>query len=289
MPGTELPHHKFALPLIQLGVQAGSNDAATVQLIRQPVHLPPGVAVDDCLASADEALVQVSDDVQLPLLPLHGHVKLGDAFEQKMPRLNEDAHRVAHETSGQIQEFLGHRGGESGNCDIRRQCPEYVVDLVLHPAAQHLIRLVKHEGINMVHAQVPLRDHVVHATGHAYNNLLASAQLIYVAPHRSAANATVATDLQILAKRPDNIIDLDGELTRGRKHQSLANAGGVVNALQHTDDEGGRLSSARLRLGNGIPAVNDWKNGPLLDSGWPLKPVGIYPSEQLLVKVCIVK
>jgi hypothetical protein len=56
-----------------------------------------------------EGLVEVTQGVQLPLLPLHGNVELPDTLEGELLLLDEDADGVAHEAGGHLQHLGGHR------------------------------------------------------------------------------------------------------------------------------------------------------------------------------------
>ncbi len=56
-----------------------------------------------------EGLVEVTQSVQLPLLPLHGNVELPDTLEGELLLLDEDADGVAHEAGGHLQHLGGHR------------------------------------------------------------------------------------------------------------------------------------------------------------------------------------
>ncbi len=57
----------------------GDGEVALLHHLRQPVHLPPRVAVDDRLRDG-ERLVEVAERVELPVLPLHRDVKLLDTW-----------------------------------------------------------------------------------------------------------------------------------------------------------------------------------------------------------------
>eukprot|EP00976_Prorocentrum_cordatum_P015248 306126-Prorocentrum_minimum.AAC.5 len=90
------------------------------------------------------------------------------------------AYRLAHELAGDLQSLGGHGGGEhahlkAGNkqsaCEegahlqLGGQQLEDVVNLVLETARKHLISLVENEALDVIGAQRPPTEHVVHATG----------------------------------------------------------------------------------------------------------------------------
>ena len=58
----------------------GDGEIGLSHLLRQPLHLPLGVAEDDCLCDC-EGVVQVTQRVKLPLLLLHGNKELFDSFQ----------------------------------------------------------------------------------------------------------------------------------------------------------------------------------------------------------------
>lgn len=80
-----------------------------MEVLCEPVDLPPGVTEYDCLSDA-ERVVQVDQRVQLPVLELHANKELLDTFQGKLFLLHQDLDWVSHETLAHFHYIAGHRG-----------------------------------------------------------------------------------------------------------------------------------------------------------------------------------
>mmetsp|Transcript_84677 Transcript_84677/g.181458 ORF Transcript_84677/g.181458 Transcript_84677/m.181458 type:complete len:200 (+) Transcript_84677:521-1120(+) len=189
-----------------------------LQLVRKEIDLTTRVAVDDRLGNG-ERLVEIAKRIELPLLLLDGDVELPDTFQSELVLLHEDPHCIAHELRREVQNLRCHSCGKQAHLDVGRQCLEDIVDLVLEPARQHLIGLIKHEGDQIVHSQVPFPDHVEDATGRADNEVLALAQLVDVVTHRGTPDASVAFDIVVVTERQGDLLDLVCQLASGCKDE----------------------------------------------------------------------
>jgi hypothetical protein len=78
-------------------------------------------------------------------------------------------------------------------------------------------------------------------------------------------------NVQEISKGDDDLLDLLREFSCGSKDQGLALLDIVVDLLEDTDGERGRLSRAGLGLGDDIAVLEDGHDGTLLDSGRTLK------------------
>ncbi len=85
----EFLHDGVPLLLRHITVHAGDGEVSLPHLLREPVHLPLGVAEDDGLGNG-ERVVQVTQCVELPLLPLHRHEELLDALQRQLITLHQD-------------------------------------------------------------------------------------------------------------------------------------------------------------------------------------------------------
>jgi hypothetical protein len=81
-----------------------------------------------------DSLVQIREGVQFPIFLLNGDVELFDTFEGKLGLLDQDTNRVAHEFGGNLENVLGHGGGEKDDLRGLRQELEDVVDLLSESA-----------------------------------------------------------------------------------------------------------------------------------------------------------
>mmetsp|Transcript_83575 Transcript_83575/g.241391 ORF Transcript_83575/g.241391 Transcript_83575/m.241391 type:complete len:343 (+) Transcript_83575:25-1053(+) len=211
--GAELAHHQVALLLVQVRMHRRHREVALHHLVCEEVDLPARVAVDDRLGDR-QGLVEVAERVELPLFLLDGDIELTDTLERKLVLLHQDADGITHELRRQVQDLRGHGGREKAHLHIRRQGLEDVVNLVLEPTGEHLVGLVQDEGDEVVHPQVPLADHVVHAPRCADDEVLPITELVDVVADRGAADARMALDLHVISEREGHFLDLVGQLAR---------------------------------------------------------------------------
>mmetsp|Transcript_84676 Transcript_84676/g.181456 ORF Transcript_84676/g.181456 Transcript_84676/m.181456 type:complete len:200 (+) Transcript_84676:521-1120(+) len=183
-----------------------------LQLVRKEIDLTTRVAVDDRLGNG-ERLVEIAKRIELPLLLLDGDVELPDTFQSELVLLHEDPHCIAHELRREVQDLRCHGGGEQADLNVRRQSLEDVIDLVLETARQHLVGLVEYESDEVVDTKVALPDHVVDAARRAHHKMLAFSQLVDVVADRSAANASVALHVVVVAESQRHFLDLVRQLT----------------------------------------------------------------------------
>lgn len=77
--------------------------------------------------------------------------------------------------------------------------------------------------------------------------------------------------IHIIPQSQHDILDLDGQLSRGREDERLGLADGGVDGLEDGDGEGGGFTGTGLGLGDDVAAGGDGFNGSLLDGGGFLK------------------
>jgi hypothetical protein len=182
---------------------------------------------------------------------------------------------------------------------------EDVIDLVLETPREHLVGLVqdkhlrawqnawawtsqmgerKHMMMRAQRTQLPIppcaldsscldavspeaapAEHVIDASGRAHDDMDTSAQNASVLANAGSTDAGVALDLQVIAERPHDLLDLLGELARRREDQGLAFAQAVIDVVQNTGAESGRLSSPGLCLLDHVEALGEGNNTLLLD------------------------
>lgn len=108
-----------------------------------------GVTEDYSLGDV-ESVVEIAQDVELPLFSLAVDVELTNTFQSDFVLLNQDAGGVVHELLSDLQSLRGHGGREQTNLDGGRESLEDIVDLVLETTAEHLIGFIKNENLDVL-------------------------------------------------------------------------------------------------------------------------------------------
>ena len=286
--GAELAHDDVAGVLVHVTVRGGDGEVAGAHLIREPVNLAAGVGEDDRLGDG-ERLVEIAQGVELPLLLVHVDVELLDTLEGQLVALHENAHRLRHELSGNLQRLGGHRRGEDANLDLGGEQLEDVVDLVLETAAEHLVRLVEGEDLDVIRLESAAAEHVVDAAGGTDDDVDATLEDALILAHGRTTDARVALHVEVVAERAHDLLNLLRELAGGREHERLALLLLVVELLQDAGAEGGRLTGTGLRLLDHVQALGEGDDTALLDRGRLLETVGVDAAEEVLVQVHGVK
>ena len=271
--GTELLHDHITLTLLHVTVHSGDSEVTSSELVGEPVDLSAGVAEDDGLGDGD-GLVEIGEGVELPLLLLDGDVELLDTLKGKLLLLDQDTDGVTHELGGDLQDVLGHGGGQQGDLGGLGQELEDVVDLLgettlekwsvisLEIGAsilsqtyrQHLVSLVEDEQLHGVGAEDATLDHVLHTTGGTDDDLGAITESGHVLTDVGTTDTGVALNAHEVTNGNNDLLDLLGQLTGGSEDQSLAGLQVGVDLLQGGDGEGGSLASTGLGLSDHIAA-----------------------------------
>ena len=251
--GTELLHDNITLGLVHVTVHGGDGEVTGSELVGEPVNLSAGVAEDNGLSDGD-GLVQVGEGVELPVLLLNGNVELLDTFEGKLVLLDEDTDGVAHELGGDLEDVLGHGGGEQDNLGALGEELEDVVDLLGETAGQHLVGLVEDELLHAVGLEDAALDHVVDTAGGTDNDLGTLLEGLHVVADVGATNAGVALNLHEVTDGDNDLLDLLSKLTGRSEDQGLAGLDAGVDLLEDRDGEGGGLSGTGLGLGDNVVA-----------------------------------
>jgi hypothetical protein len=251
--GAELLHDNITLLLVHVTVHGRDGEVTGSQLVGEPVDLSAGVAEDDGLGDGD-GLVQVGEGVELPLFLLNGDVELLDTFEGKLVLLDENTDGVAHELSGDLEDVLGHGGGEEDNLGGLGEKLEDVVDLLGETARQHLIGLVEDEHLHGVGLEDATLDHVVDTAGGSDNDLGAVLEGLHVVANAGTTDTGVALDVHEVTDGDNDLLDLLGKLAGGGEDEGLAGLDVGVKLLEDRDGESSGLASTGLGLGNDIVA-----------------------------------
>ena len=213
----------------------------SLHLLGEPVHLSPGVAVDDGLCNGQGG-VEIAQGVELALLALDGNVELLDTLQGQLISLDEDADGVAHELGGDLQHLQEHGGTEDGALHGLGHVLEHVVDLLLEATGKHLIGLIEDEELHVVQLEGAALDHVVDTARGTHNHVHAVLKGTDVLTHGGTTHASVDFDAHEVTKGRNDLDDLLGELTGRSQDQGLAVLDPRVEALKDTDGEGGSLT-----------------------------------------------
>uniref|UniRef100_A0A182QIK8 Uncharacterized protein n=1 Tax=Anopheles farauti TaxID=69004 RepID=A0A182QIK8_9DIPT len=193
--GTELLHDNVAISLLHITVHGRDGERFLRHLLGQLVDLATGVAEYDGLRDR-QRVVQIAQRADLPLLVLDVHVELPDTFQRQLLLLHQNLHRLPHEVLRNLQHVGRHRGGEQDDLHVGFQLLEHVLNLVLKTTRQHLVRLVKHEQLDVFRAKHVTRDHVMDTTRGSDHDMAALVQAAHIVAYVRAADAGVALGLQ---------------------------------------------------------------------------------------------
>lgn len=180
--------------------------------LRQPVHLPLGVAKDDGLGNG-EGVVQVAQCVKLPLFTLYSDEKLLDTFKSQLVTLDQDPDGITHELRSHLEDLVGQGGGDEQDLGGGWEVTVDVVDLFLEAFVQHLVSLIKDEHFEAPGTQCPPSDHVKDTTRCTRDNMLAKIELADVFAQVGSTNASMALDIHVVTESQNDLLDLDGQLT----------------------------------------------------------------------------
>mmetsp|Transcript_111685 Transcript_111685/g.266428 ORF Transcript_111685/g.266428 Transcript_111685/m.266428 type:complete len:205 (+) Transcript_111685:410-1024(+) len=189
-------------------------------LLREPVHLLFGVAEDHSLCDG-EGIVQIAKGVEFPLLALHGHEELLDAFQRQLVTLHQDAERIIHELVGHFQDLVRHGSGDQHHLCGRWQVPVDIVDLLLEAPVEHLIGFIQNQHLDVACAEMALLDHVEHPSRCAGHDLHAGFESVDVIGHTLATDADMNLHVEIVTQCQANLLALLRQLACWGEEQSL--------------------------------------------------------------------
>ena len=195
-------------------MHAGDDEVLLSHGLLKLVDSSLGVTVDDGLLDVQVG-VQVEENIDFPLVLLHGNIVLVDTFEGKVFLLDKDLGRVSQEMLGEAKN-LGRQGSrEEADLDVGGQELENVLDLGLETTGEHLVSLVKNEELQVVRLEEASPHHVVHAAWGANDNVCALLEDADVLSDYSTTDTSVHLDSEVLANGVDDEGDLHGQLTGG--------------------------------------------------------------------------
>ena len=147
LAASELLHDGVSLLLRHVAVHGAHSEVRLSHLLSEPVHLALGVAEDDGLGDG-QSVVEIAQRVELPLLSLHSHEELLDAFQGQLVTLHQDPDGVGHELAGHLQDLVRQSGRDEADLGSGGQVSVHVIDLLLESLVQHLIGLVQDQHLD---------------------------------------------------------------------------------------------------------------------------------------------
>ena len=219
-------------------------------------------------------LLGLEDPAQGLELPLVAHLQVALADGGGRRRLTGDGHllRGVQVLGGDAADGRGHGGGEQRGLLRVRGGGEDAVHLLREAHAQHLVRLVQHEGLQVGEVQRAALEVVDHAARRADDDLRAPAQARQLRTVRGAAVHGQHGDVvEVLGVAVEGVGHLEGELAgRGeREHLRGVRAPGHVRGLgeagQGRQRERAGLAGAGLGQAHDVAAVQQQRDGRLLD------------------------
>ena len=235
-----------------------------MHLLRQPIHLPAGVAEYDGLRDGD-SFVEIAQSIQLPFLFFDRNVELLDTFQGQFVPLDENPDWLSHELLRHLEHVRGHGGREKNNLGVLREELEDLIDLVLETAGQHLIGFIETEDLDVISPEGPAVYHIEDTTGSANNDLNALLQLGHVLTDIGPTDTGVAFDVHVVTESNDDLLNLLSELTGRCEDECLGSFDRHVELLEDGDGEGRGLASTGLGLSDDIVTLDDGNNRALLD------------------------
>mmetsp|Transcript_1761 Transcript_1761/g.4675 ORF Transcript_1761/g.4675 Transcript_1761/m.4675 type:complete len:367 (-) Transcript_1761:266-1366(-) len=261
----EFLHDEIALLLIHVAVQARNRKVTLAHVLGEPVHLSALIHVDDRLRDC-QCRVEIAQSIELKIFLLDGNVELLDTFKRQLVLLHENAYRVPHKPLRHLKHVRRHCRREKPDLARAWHVLEHVVNLLLEPARKHLISLIEHKSCDVRRVERATVDEIKDAPGRAYHDVRrVCLEDAHVFRYACAANARVAFERHVVAKRHHHLLDLLRQLARRRQDHGLHARFGRVDVLQRPDHKSRRLAHTRLRLRDGIASGNKRGDRALLN------------------------
>jgi len=210
---TELLHDDVSAELVHLSVHDGDGEVLIGHDLLELLNTLLGVTVDEGLVDV-EVGIQVEENLNLPVVLLHGDVVLMNTFEGELLVLDQNLGGVAHEVLGQSEDLVGQGSREESDLDVAWQVFENVLDLFLETTREHLIGFVENEQFQVVGLHETTLHHVLDTAWCADDDVdAATLQNADVLFHDGSSDASVHLDALVLSNRVDDVSDLHGQLT----------------------------------------------------------------------------
>ena len=182
-----------------------------------------------------------------------GLVRVGHGIEHVRDGLGRGDHadldrdRVLENLGRQVADILGHGGREEERLAARGDVLQDAANVGQEAHVAHAVRLVEHQDLHVGEIDVAAVDEVEQPAGTGNDDLGATAQGGDLGHLAHAAIDGHAAHLGLLAEADDGLVDLVGQLARGR-HDEGAHLVELAlgEALKDRQHKGGRLAGAGL-------------------------------------------
>lgn len=139
----------------------------------------------------------------------------------------------SHELGGHLKYIVWQSGREKDNLGLRREVSVDVVDLVFEASVEEFVGFIQNEHLDVARAEVATADHVKDSAWCSRDHMLSMVELANVFPDGGAANAGVALNIHVVSQGQHNGLDLGGQLSGGRKNESLRLSEANIDGLEH--------------------------------------------------------
>ena len=139
---------------------------------------------------------------------------------------------------------------------LRRQVLEDAADVGQKAHVEHAVRLVEDEDLDALQARIRVLEVVEEPARRRDDDVGASAERGLLRPHADTAIHRGAAQPREAGEVPAVLVDLRGELPRGRDDERARDAARLaVEVLQDRQQECRRLAAARHGAGEDVPAL----------------------------------
>ena len=291
----ELVEHLRPLRLLEGGVYDVAGHVEGHEPLVEPGR--PGLRVDEDDALPHSAAREdLPEELHLVVVLLPGvrpgpqiDVVLLDALERLLvlPEIDDDC--IVPEQVLRYLELLGGPGGGEHRRlhALRLQGLEDLPHLLYEAELQHLVRLVHHEEVYVLRAEVSARDHVDDPSRGAHHDLGALGEDLYVLPHLPPPDQARDADVHLLAEVPDDARVLERDLPRRHDDQRLCYIAGLVHQLQGPHRECACLARPALCLRPNVLSLDDRHHRHLLDRARGVEPYLIDSLQKTPLQVVV--
>ena len=170
--------------------------------------------------------------------------------------------------AGERLDRRGHRRGEEHRLAARGQLLEDPAHVGQEAHVEHPVGLVDHQDLDAAQRRVR-RAHVVEQTaGCGDDHVDAPAEGLLLRPHAEAAEDRRRRRARVASELPDVLLDLRGQLARGRQDEGPGHALGLVRqAMQDRQGEGRGLAAAGHRRRDEVTSLDGRRDRLFLDRG----------------------
>lgn len=276
--GLELLHHFLAKVLGDVAVQGVGGIAFIVEVIGDLDDLGLSVAEDDAV----KVFLHVEDAAEgVEFVALrHFEERLLHHFRGELLFL--DGHFVEHfhVTLRQLQDAVGHGGGEEEHAALGAAGAQDELDIFDEAHVKHFVGLVEYHEADGIEFQFLAFDEVDDAAGRSHDDVRAFLQFAHLLADGGAAVDSRDPDAFAAFIGFDLFGDLEGQFAGRRQDEGLYRLLVRIVAFQDGQPEGGRFAGTGLCLPDDILVAAEQQGyGQLLDGCRYLKPF-LFQGEQ---------